>query len=187
MKSTALILALLASASLSVGAQAAPQMGHPGPVPNVTPTVTATAVTLPDSVVADRATVSTDLANVAVTRAKLVSDVAATAATALVDADIAAFKAARMQLESDMYKLRTDAQPIMTTDEAALSLDRIMLEVYSITNNTTAYTAAQTQFATDRAQAEANREAVFGNLCPTGTICADGSGHGGNGPQPGGR
>jgi len=60
-----------------------------------------------------------------------------------------------------------------------------MLEVYIITNNTTAYATTQTQFATDRAQAAANNAAIFGNLCPTGYICADGSGHGGNGAPHG--
>jgi hypothetical protein len=181
MKNTALILALLASASISVGVQAAPQ----GFFPPAVAVATATAVTLPASVVADRAAVSADLAAVATTRAKLVSDVAATAASSVIDADIAAYKTARMQLESDMYKLRNDAEPILTADEATLSLDRITLEITAITNNTAAHTAAQTQFATDRAQAEANRQAIFGNLCPTGYICADGSGHGGNGPQRG--
>ena len=165
----------------TTGAQAGytGQMGYTGTVP------TATAVTLPATVIADRTAVSADLAAVAIARAKLVTDVAAKAVAALVDADSAAFKAARMQLESDMYKLRIDAQPIVTADEATLSLDRIMLEIYGITNNTTAYAAAQTQFNTDRAQADANREAIFGSLCPTGTICVDGSGHGGNGPQHG--
>jgi hypothetical protein len=188
MKRTALILALLASTSVFAGGQmgqpggmaiTGAQAGYTGTVP------TATAVTLPATVIADRTAVSADLAAVAIARAKLVTDVVAKAATALVDADSAAFKAARMQLESDMYKLRTDAQPIVTADEATLSLDRIMLEIYGITSNTTAYTAALTQFNTDRAQADANQEAIFGSLCPTGTICVDGSGHGGNGPQHG--
>ena len=152
-----------------------------------TATSTVTAVTLPSNVVADRANVSADFAAVATAKAKLVADVAA-GNTGAVVADSAAFEAARIKLDTDMQTLRIDAQTIVRQDESNLNDDRIMLELYSLTNNAAAYATAQAQFNADRAQAEANREAIFGNLCPEGVICAEGPGFGAgpcHGPRPG--
>lgn len=171
MKHRILILALLVAGAAHAGTSGAP--------------TTATAVTLPADVVAARAVVSADLAAAATARAKLIADVAANNSSALA-ADIAAYKAARLQTEADMQALRTAAQSIVQQDEANLLADRILLEIDVLTNDAAAHAGQLTQLETDRAQAEANRQAIFGNLCPTGYICGDGGGRpGGEGPGRG--
>ncbi len=89
-----------------------------------------------------------------------------------------------MKLDADMQALRADALPIVLQDEANLGDDRILVEVYTITGNATGLATAKAQVAADRAQAEANRAAIFGDLCPSGYECAQGHGPG-FGPPPG--
>jgi hypothetical protein len=158
--------------------------------PGKSATSAATAVTLPSAVVTDRANVSTDLAAVATTKAALVAAVAAGDATAI-QAASAAYQTARIQLDADMQKLRDDALPIARHDQSNLDDDRILLEIYKLTNNADAYATARKQLDADHAQAAANRSAIFGNLCPSGYICDDlpgpwsgpGPGQGPDGPR----
>lgn len=177
MKKHFLILALLAAGIAHAG-NGGPNMGA-----NMTPAtgtaITVTAVSLPANVLAARAVVSADLAAVAAARTKLVADVAANNSSAIAT-DVAAYKAARLQLETDMDALRTAALSILEQDENTLLADRILLDIDRLTNDTAAFTAQLTQFRTDQAQAEANRQAIFGDLCPTGIICHEGPG--GSGP-----
>jgi hypothetical protein len=171
MNRTSLVVALIAAGiALAGDARAATSSA------TTTATTTAT-ITLPDNVVADRASVSADLAAVASAKAKLLADSTAGNGSAL-QADSAAYEAARLKLDADMHTLHTDAQAILAQDEANLGEDRIALEIYGLINDTESYAKAQAQFSADRAQAEANREAVFGNLCPAGYVCADGPGLG---------
>jgi hypothetical protein len=147
-------------------------------------TIAATPVTLPSNVVADRANVSADFSAVAAAKAALTTAVAAGDASA-VQAAATAYQAARIKLDTDMRTLRTDAQPIVTQDEANLGDDRILIEIYTLTNNTTALATARTQLETDRAQAAANGKAIFGDLCPSGVTCDIGHPFGpGFGPPP---
>lgn len=130
-----------------------------------------TAVALPDNVLAYRDSVAADLAAVASARAKLVADIASGNAGAL-QAAVAAYEAARVKLNADLQTLRTGAESILRQDEANVDDDRILLEIYVLTNNST-YTTAQAQFNADLAQADANREAIFGNLCPESVVCTE--------------
>ena len=134
------------------------------------PLATVAAVALPAAVTADRAKVSSALAAVATAKAALVAAVAANDANAIQSASTA-YQAARLALEADMQTLRTDARGIMQQDEEALADDHVLLEIYTITNNATAFAAAKEQLEADHAQAEANRDAIFGNPCPSGVIC----------------
>ena len=55
---------------------------------------------------------------------------------------IAAYQTARIKLDTDLRALRTDALPIMTQDESNLGDDRILVEVYTLTGNASAWAAS---------------------------------------------